>query len=158
MRLTNDGRAIESPICLTKDHNGPCNHKWCMMVYEKPHLYGYGIEDFLNSVDFFEFDIRHSLYGGHSFLIPHKPIGAASDFEAFRQSLNAIVLLGGEWPKGLEFVPRDQVEIRWLEFQDSYPVNNVVTLTTEWLPCIDVQQFAFYIGPIEVNQKGAGNE
>ena len=158
MQLTKDGRPVESPVCLIKDHVGPCNHKWCMMANKAPHYFGIGVEEYHNRRTFIEFDVHYSTIGGPSQLVPHKPDGANSDFEMFRQAENAAVHLGGEWPKGLKTVPRDHVEIRFAEYESSYPSEYLVTFTTEWLPCLDVQQFAFYLGPLMADQKGGDNE
>lgn len=153
MRLTNQRVIkIESPVCLVKEHKGPCNHNWCMMVYNKPEFYGINIVDYYKKHEFSEFDVM--AYGTQVHLIPHKPVDAAPGFELFRQAMNAVINLGGEWPSDLKTVPREHVEIRWAEHEDKYPAENIVTLKTEWLPCVDVSQFAFYIGPGAGDEKG----
>ncbi|MBC8984764.1 hypothetical protein H9X96_03135 [Pedobacter sp. N36a] len=96
-------------------------------------------------------------YCDRSYIIPHNPNTCTGDgFEGFRQSMNAITHLWGEWPKELKTVPRGNVELRWTEFDDECPFTDPTTMKTTWLVRKDVQEYAYYVGPAK--EKGVDNE
>jgi len=128
-----------SPVCLVKTHIGQCNHHWCMMAHKNPQYFGFGIEDFYGRFKFTEFEVIPGLLCD-PFLIPHT-------FSSFRQSMSAIINLGGDWPADLKIVSRDHVEIRWVEQNETYLQYNEATGKNESLSRLDVRQLAFYIGP-----------
>lgn len=88
-----------------------------------------------------------SLYGPPD-IIPHNPNTKVGDnFEAFKQSQNAIILLTGEWPLFLNVVAREFVEFRWTECLNSVPVFDPETFEAKWVNVLDVKEFAYYVGP-----------
>lgn len=106
---------------------------------------------------------------GPPHIIPHNPnTKVRNNFEAFRQSQNAIIHLTGEWPLILNVVPREYVEFRWTECVDTVPVFNPETFETKWVNVLDVKEFAYYVGPaadlkaiktaVIRLEKGAGDE
>jgi hypothetical protein len=125
-----------------------------MLVHKQPHYFGDRIIDWYKKHDFTHFDVLSE--GNKPHLIPHKPNNAGSNFELFRQAQQSIIHIAGVWPRGLKTVPREHVEFKWAEHPDTFPETNIVTLTTEWLPCYNVGEFAFYVGPLET--KGADYE
>jgi hypothetical protein len=140
----------QSPVCFIKDHPGPCNHKFCMMSFKKPQFFGISVNEFYSRREFLEFDV---ILGNFCllYIVPHNSDPDAGDgFEGFRQSMNAISHLAGQWPN-VRTVLREHVEFKWAEFIDSYPFTNYSDFTVEWRKRIDVQEYAFYVGPINVD-------
>ena len=130
-----------SPVCLVKDNEGACNHHFCMMANKHPKYFGISRNEFYSSMPAFTaFDVMVD------HLIPHNP-ETGSGFESYRQSQNAIITMGGDWPVGLKVVPRDQVELRWAESRETYMEINEETEQNETLERLDVSEYAFYIGP-----------
>lgn len=137
-----------SPVCLITSHTGPCSHKFCLMTYKKPQYWGISVAEFYSQRDFSEFTIHRSTYGAPH-IIPKNPYpGAGDGFEGFRQSMNAVMHLGGAWPVS-GTVAREYVEFRWTEHNDTYPVPNEENGETEWRVRLDVQEYAYYTGPTE---------
>jgi hypothetical protein len=139
----------QSPKCLVANHVGPCQHKHCLSAYKRPEWWGLSIQDFYNKEQFTQFDIHKSPYGPPH-IIPKNPNpGARDGFEGFRQSMNAISHLAGSWPSNIKVVAREHVQFRWTEFNDSYPVTIPGTTETLWMDRLDVQEYAYYIGPTD---------
>lgn len=138
----------QSPVCLIPEQIGPCQHKHCLLAHKKPQWWGISIKEFYNQEQFNQFGI-HKEYG-NPHIIPKNPNPGTKDcFEGFRQSMNAIMRLAGKWPVSLDVVTRNHVEFRWTEFMDEYPYTNPGTFETIWLQRLDVQEYAFYTGPID---------
>lgn len=139
----------QSPVCLITHHVGQCQHKHCLMAYKKPQYFGISIAEFYDRHEFSEFTIHRSSYGPPH-IIPKNPNPGAKDgFEGFRQSMNAISHLAGAWPGNLKVVSRVQVAFRWTEFINTYPVTNYNDGSVTYYDRTDVQEYAYYIGPIE---------
>lgn len=139
----------QSPVCLIPDHKGSCLHRHCLLAYKKPQYWGHSIAEFYDQQDFSEFDMCQGSYG-HPHIIPHNPNpGSGDDFEGFRQSQNAIVHLAGQWPNNVKVVAREHVKFGWAERLESIPSFNFDTLRNEWKLVLDVNEFAYYVGPTD---------
>lgn len=139
---------IVSPMCLIQEHKGPCTHNHCLMAYKKPQWYGISIVEFYNRYDFSEFTVIRSSYG-HPHIIPKNPNPDTKDnFEMFRQSMDAICYLAGSWPD-INTVAKADVEFRWAEHIDRYPMTNYETGKTDWKQRFDVAEYAYYVGSID---------
>lgn len=139
----------QSLVCLVSDHKGPCLHWFCLLAYKKPQYFGISRAEFYSRREFSAFDLFHGQHA-HPHLIPHNPGTTAklrNDFEGFRQSQNAIIRIAGKWPTNLKVVSREHVEFRWTEAWETVPSFNYETGRNEWKPVLDVNEFAYYVGP-----------
>jgi hypothetical protein len=122
------------------------------MAYKTPKCYDISILQFYSQHEFSEFDICGGSFSGPH-IIPHNPHDRGTeergDFEAFRQSMNAVIHLAGQWPTDIKVVPKEHVQFRWTEFMDSVPSFNYQTLRNGWSDRLDVQEYAYYVGPID---------